>query len=65
MVNVGGTSNTTCLYSWQVRRKNMTLHDIAERIRNPVPTKPTPEELMLIRMIEKLVNAMKSTVVGR
>jgi hypothetical protein len=43
----------------------MTLHDIAERIRNPVQRKPTPEELMLIRMIEKLVNAVKSTAVGR
>ena len=47
------------------RGKYMTLHDIAERIRNPIQRKPTPEELVLIRMIEKLTNALKSTVVGK
>ena len=43
----------------------MTLYDIAERIRNPIQRKPTPEELTLIRMIEKLTHAIKSTVVGK
>ena len=47
------------------RGKYMTLHDIAELIRNPIQRKPTPEELVLIRMIEKLTNAIKSTVVGK
>lgn len=42
----------------------MTLHDIAESIRQPQQRTPTPEELMLIRMIEQLTNAIKSTAVG-
>lgn len=42
----------------------MTLHDIAELIRHPQSRTPTPEELMLIRMIEQLTNAIKSTAVG-
>jgi hypothetical protein len=43
----------------------MTLYELSELIRNPVQRKPTPEERMLIRMIEKLTNAIKSTVVGK
>lgn len=43
----------------------MTLYEVMEQIRNPVERKPTPEELVLIRMIEQLTNAVRNGVVGQ
>lgn len=38
----------------------MTLYEVSQLIRNPVEREPTPEELVLIRMIEQLHNAVKN-----
>ena len=38
----------------------MTLYEMSELIRHPVERQPTPEELMLIRMMEQLSNAVKN-----
>jgi hypothetical protein len=38
----------------------MTLYEMSELVRHPVERKPTPEELMLIRMMEQLSNAVKN-----
>ena len=38
----------------------MTLFEMSELIRHPVERTPTPEELMLIRMMEQLSNAVKN-----
>jgi hypothetical protein len=38
----------------------MTLFEMSELIRQPIEREPTPEELMLIRMMEQLSNAVKN-----
>ena len=43
----------------------MTLYEVSQLIRNPVERKPTPEELVLIRMMEQLNNAVKNIATDR
>jgi hypothetical protein len=38
----------------------MTLFEVSEIIRRPVEREPTPEERILISMMEKLSNAIKN-----
>lgn len=38
----------------------MTLYEVMQQIRNPIEKAPTPEQLMLMRMMEQLSNAVKN-----